>query len=413
MKSKGAAVVTAVILVIAFCLGSIMFVATSREWFMISEDSRIVTTELTGQASVTRGGTGYSLKTGIGLRKDDTVITAAGSGAVMSIGGIGSFTVDEASSFRVTDDSDDAVGIQTEFGTVLFSINDPAGLFRASSPAGTAACEGECLFSVDSYPGTQTVRVYLGRLVFTPSSGDEATWILPGQQLTVTQNDDGLIDGKELSDISIKALNGFLLEKLTESTQQSVFTPEELKSEEDRRIQETEAAIAEKQAYEEAVLAQGGTVPVISSTRPVGDNAAKKDVHTCTITIVCTTVLDNMDSLSEGLASSIPPNGVMLGYSTVEFVEGENVYDVLKKACGYAGIGLEYSWTVEYGGYYIEGIGGLGEFDCGPDSGWMYSVNGWFPHYSCSNYTLKDGDMVIWAYTCRGLGEDLGLEWTP
>ena len=43
---------------------------------------------------------------------------------------------------------------------------------------------------------------------------------------------------------------------------------------------------------------------------------------------------------------------------------------------------------------YIEGINNLYEFDCGEQSGWMYSVNGWFPNYGCSRYQLKDGDVV-------------------
>ena len=57
-----------------------------------------------------------------------------------------------------------------------------------------------------------------------------------------------------------------------------------------------------------------------------------------------------------------------------------------------------------YGSYYIEGINNLYEFDCGNQSGWMYKVNGWFPNYGCSSYNLKDGDSIVWAFTCNGLG---------
>ena len=38
----------------------------------------------------------------------------------------------------------------------------------------------------------------------------------------------------------------------------------------------------------------------------------------------------------------------------------------------------------------------------------MYKVNGWFPNYGCSSYKLKDGDSIVWAFTCNGLGADLG-----
>ena len=45
----------------------------------------------------------------------------------------------------------------------------------------------------------------------------------------------------------------------------------------------------------------------------------------------------------------------------------------------------------------------LYEFDCGSQSGWMYKVNGWFPNYGCSSYKLKDGDAIVWSYTCTGM----------
>ena len=81
---------------------------------------------------------------------------------------------------------------------------------------------------------------------------------------------------------------------------------------------------------------------------------------------------------------------------------------MLKRVCDNAGIQLEYSWTPIYDSYYIEGINYLYEFDCGPESGWMYKVNGWFPNRGCSSYNLSDGDSIVFCYTCRGLGKDVG-----
>ncbi|MFZ2214944.1 MAG: DUF4430 domain-containing protein, partial [Ruminococcus bromii] len=37
----------------------------------------------------------------------------------------------------------------------------------------------------------------------------------------------------------------------------------------------------------------------------------------------------------------------------------------------------------------------------------MYKVNEWFPNYGCSRYELKNGDDVVWCYTCD-LGYDVG-----
>ena len=115
-----------------------------------------------------------------------------------------------------------------------------------------------------------------------------------------------------------------------------------------------------------------------------------------------------MGDLEEGKNKYVPSNGKILARSTLEFEEGETVFDVLKRACSRAGIQMEYSWTPVYNSYYVEGINHLYEFDCGNQSGWMYQVNGWYPNYGCSAYTLKDGDAIVWRYTCKGYGADLG-----
>ncbi|MDE5872671.1 MAG: DUF4430 domain-containing protein, partial [Lachnospiraceae bacterium] len=131
-------------------------------------------------------------------------------------------------------------------------------------------------------------------------------------------------------------------------------------------------------------------------------------VMTCTVQIRCDTILNNLDDLKTGKEAYVPESGIILGTTTVEFTEGETAFDVLKRVCSYYGIQIEYSYTPLYGSYYIEGINYLYEFDCGSQSGWMYKVNGWFPNYGCSSYILADGDTMVWCYTCKGLGADVG-----
>ena len=80
---------------------------------------------------------------------------------------------------------------------------------------------------------------------------------------------------------------------------------------------------------------------------------------------------------------------------------------MLKRACSAAGLQLEASYTAAYGSYYVEGIGHLYEFDCGPESGWMYKVNGWFPSFGMGQYKVQPGDSVELIYTCD-LGQDVG-----
>ena len=130
----------------------------------------------------------------------------------------------------------------------------------------------------------------------------------------------------------------------------------------------------------------------------------------CTITIRCDTVLDNQNLLEEAKVPYVPADGVILPEITVEFTPGENVFEVLQRVCEAADIPLEYSWTPLYDSYYLEGICHLYEFDCGPESGWMYQVSGKFPNYGCSSYEVQPGDRIEWLYSCIGLGADLGAD---
>lgn len=140
--------------------------------------------------------------------------------------------------------------------------------------------------------------------------------------------------------------------------------------------------------------------------------STSKDKKYVYITILCNTILDNMGDLTSGKEEFVPEDGVILPMVKVEFTEGETVFEVLQRICKRQSIQMEYSWTPLYGSYYIEGINNLYEFDCGHQSGWMYKVNGWFPNYGVSLYELSEGDQIVFAYTCKGLGTDVGApEW--
>lgn len=41
----------------------------------------------------------------------------------------------------------------------------------------------------------------------------------------------------------------------------------------------------------------------------------------------------------------------------------------------------------------------LAQFDKGPNSGWLYQVNGAAPNVSCADYALKNGDDILWYYS--------------
>lgn len=128
---------------------------------------------------------------------------------------------------------------------------------------------------------------------------------------------------------------------------------------------------------------------------------------TCTISISCATILDNMELCAENKRPLVPSDGVILPTTSVTFSEGESVYDVLQSVCRSYNIHMESSWTPMYNSAYIEGINNLYEFDVGKKSGWMYKVNGWFPNYGCSRYQVQNGDTICFVYTCD-LGADVG-----
>lgn len=77
---------------------------------------------------------------------------------------------------------------------------------------------------------------------------------------------------------------------------------------------------------------------------------------------------------------------------TFTFNEGATVYDAL------CALGLSVNAYGTSYGTYVAAIGGLAEKEHGAKSGWMYSVNGTAPMTACSNYTLKNGDTVVWYY---------------
>ena len=129
--------------------------------------------------------------------------------------------------------------------------------------------------------------------------------------------------------------------------------------------------------------------------------------HSCTISISCSTILNNMGALDPDKTELVPADGWILKETKVTFKEGESVFDVLQRVTKNNNIHMESTFTPMYNSAYIEGIHNLYEFDCGELSGWMYSVNGWFPNYGCSRYQVQAGDVIKWVYTCD-LGKDVG-----
>lgn len=178
----------------------------------------------------------------------------------------------------------------------------------------------------------------------------------------------------------------------------------------------TQPAVTEKQTVPQVT---GTTAP--ATEKPTEKVTKNDNIVTCSFEISCKNILANKSKLKDNKAAFVPADGVILRTTEMQLPKGSTALDVIKKACEQGvcsdnckyckknGIHLDYVYTPGYDSYYIRGIHQLYEKDCGTMSGWMYSVNGVFPNYGCSQYEVKDGDVIKFLYTCD-LGEDLGAD---
>lgn len=161
------------------------------------------------------------------------------------------------------------------------------------------------------------------------------------------------------------------------------------------------------------------TTSAAATTKKVTTTKPTEKVSVCYVTIVCTTINDNLNMLKDSKKPFVPSDGIILMEAPIEVKDGDTAFEIIKKACKEntckakckycqkGGIQIEYTYTPAFDNYYIEGIHQIYEKDCGSASGWMYSVNGVFPNVGASSYEIKQGDKIIFAYTCD-MGDDIG-----
>ncbi len=115
------------------------------------------------------------------------------------------------------------------------------------------------------------------------------------------------------------------------------------------------------------------------------------------------------------------PFGEILPWTEVVITAGMSMMDAIEAALSADSI-TTYTTTTGYG-TYISGIGPvtssdgsrtvekLSEADSGSASGWMTTLNGWFPSSGADAVTVQDGDYIELCYSCN-YGADLGADWT-
>ena len=80
--------------------------------------------------------------------------------------------------------------------------------------------------------------------------------------------------------------------------------------------------------------------------------------------IECKKILKKKELWKNGLEEVIPASGIYYS-GKCSFTEKESVYDILKRITKENNIALDSEYTPMYGTYYVKGIGGLYQFDCG------------------------------------------------
>ncbi|PIC77069.1 hypothetical protein CSV74_07285 [Sporosarcina sp. P19] len=102
--------------------------------------------------------------------------------------------------------------------------------------------------------------------------------------------------------------------------------------------------------------------------------------------------------------------GDIISPKQLKIESGDTAFTALKREVENLSIPIKFTGVGPT--IYVKSINNLGEFDGGPLSGWMYSVNGEFPQYGAGIYELQKDDILRWQYTTN-LGADLGDDWNP
>lgn len=397
------------LIILLVVIAGIIGVGNVRGWFGESgEMSKSVMTvsRVRGAVDIERDGVAFKLKKGEILRENDIIETESGGEVRVDVNDKKSIYLGEKSEVRISSPFDGDIVMAVNKGELFADLakSNEDVQFTFDSEAEAEALAGEDVMSLSVQPGSSTLNVFNGDVSVRTGDGEEQT-VKEGQSLSIFESGKKDVAYEiDITEFKAAALSTFIIEKALEcdTKEDLCFTASTLEKILKARDKETRSAkeTGDKGSKE----GESG-----SKAKKSGDkNTNSGKARTCTITIRCDTILNNMEDLTAGKEKYVPSNGVILGTTDMSFKKGDTVFEVLKRVCSRKGIQLEYSWTPMYESYYIEGINHLYEFDCGNESGWMYKVNGWFPNYGCSEYTLKNGDTIVWCYTCKGLGADVG-----
>ena len=126
-------------------------------------------------------------------------------------------------------------------------------------------------------------------------------------------------------------------------------------------------------------------------------------VGTATLTVSCENLLGD-DRADDGLRAAVPDDGLLVPPTEVTVLEGDTAFTLLERVCAERGLALDEQRGLS--GVYVQGIGGVREFDCGSISCWLFRINGEIRSTDSGSVVLQDGDVLEFLYTCE-LGADI------
>ena len=358
-------------LIVLVIISGLAAVSYWKGWFDKSEPNTAKLQDLRGVVHLYRDGLCMNAENDMVLRAGDRLVLQSGAGVTIGLG------------------EDQLMLLQQADLTLV----DPAvQSFHAKISSGQVLAHCQQAVTLEASGKTFRFQETTALLL----ADQKTIGVLRGQVGKATAGQTHFYDRDEYGTLAVTDLSEDTVALLQSLPQASVcFSQEELQQ------------IAQQKQQQMQTLVDA-TTPAETTQNPTQEEPQPPQTQTCTVAIYCNTILNNMDTLEPGKAEFVPASGVILYPVSVQFTPGQTAFDVLKQVCDSTGIQLEYSWTPLYNSYYVEGIHHLYEFDCGYESGWMYKVNGSYPNYGSSSYKLQDGDAIVWAYTCSGLGSDLG-----
>lgn len=374
IQKKTFLLIGAVVLIL-FLFAALTLSAVPDLFSSDTEDSGITVENATGDISIRRRGSNYTLKNGVALYPGDEIMMGRNAQCEVIIDGRARITLDRDSRLAIRELTDSRAAVEVLEGAAFFDLirSEPENVMAVETALAELDPATGAVFSVEAYTGTQTVDLYEGkaRLSYEGQIRD----LKVGSHVTMVQTDEKNIAAE--AGTLASELRQFLLEELI-ARGGLCFEPGQLR---------------------QIIADRASDAKALADTQPNERSA-------CTVEIRCDTALDHRPK-----GSFTPPgDGVMLPATQVKFTPGESAYDVLRRVCKTAGLSLDYNYYPMIGGYYVTEIGGLTDTEYGKSAGWLYKVNGWFPNYSASKHEVEAGDVIMWVYTCEGGGADLGRE---